>query len=50
MATADTNQLERFATKAAEIFEKARVNLIYLLQIVTKKHNNLSNSLSLAEN
>ena len=26
MATADTNQLERFATKAADIFEKARVN------------------------
>lgn len=25
MATADTNQLERFATKAADIFEKARV-------------------------
>ena len=27
MATADTNQLERFATKAADIFEKARVKL-----------------------
>lgn len=25
MATADTNQLERFATKSADIFEKARV-------------------------
>lgn len=25
MATADTNQLERFGTKTAEIFEKARV-------------------------
>ena len=27
MATADTNQLERFATKAADIFEKARVKI-----------------------
>ncbi len=31
MATADTNQLERFATKAADIFEKARVDNLYLL-------------------
>lgn len=28
MATADTNQLERFATKTADIFEKARVRSI----------------------
>ena len=27
MATADTNQLERFATKTADIFEKARVSV-----------------------
>ena len=30
MATADTNQLERFATKAADIFEKARVKIVWL--------------------
>lgn len=35
MATADTNQLERFATKSSDIFEKARVSLVQLTHAVT---------------
>ena len=35
MATADTNQLERFATKSSDIFEKARVSLVQFTHAVT---------------
>ena len=35
MATVDANQLERFATKTADIFEKARVSEQTLTRLLT---------------